>query len=63
MASPAGSDNVRGRILPDQLVAHEFSAKRLKEEGGFDAYQLRQAAFDLRELKEGGSLSCIHTFA
>jgi hypothetical protein len=41
------------RITPQQLRDYGFSARRLKEEGGFDAYQLRQAAFEMGELKDG----------
>lgn len=41
------------RITPQDLTTYDFSARRLRLEGGFDAYQLRQASFDIFELKEG----------
>jgi hypothetical protein len=44
------------RITEEDLVKYDFDCKKLKDEGGFDQFQLRDACFDVTDLKEGSFL-------
>ena len=44
---------MEARITEAQLQQYGFDATRLKNEAGFNAFQLKNASFDADQLKKG----------